>query len=85
MNYEAVDFFKYLFDKDASLGIDKKELDKGFADMNINLTEKEFNNLWKKMSNGKETIDFDSFKQFHDNYCKLSVPNNDTTVIQKNA
>ena len=85
MNFQAVDLFKFLFDKDASLAIDKKELAKGFADMNISLTEKELNSLWKKMSNGKESIDFDGFKQFHDNFCNLSVPNKEITETQSEA
>ena len=53
--------------------------------MNISLTEKELNSLWKKMSNGKESIDFDGFKQFHDNFCNLSVPNKEITETQSEA
>ena len=44
----AVDLFKSIFDKDASLGIDKNNLNKGFSNMGINLSENEKNNLWKK-------------------------------------
>ena len=77
---DAVDIFKYIFDKDASLGIDKKELDKGFANMGINLTENERNQVWKKMSGNKGSIDFASFKAFHDNYCLISIPSNENTI-----
>ena len=67
-SFDAVDLFKDIFDRDASLGIDKKELHVGFEKMGIILTEGELNKLWKNMSN-KGEIDFASFKKFHDNYC----------------
>ena len=67
-SFDAVDLFKDIFDRDASLGIDKKELHVGFEKMGISLTEGELNKLWKNMSN-KGEIDFASFKKFHDNYC----------------
>jgi len=44
-NYDAVDLFKDIFDKDASLGIDKKELQKGCEKMGIILTNNEFSNI----------------------------------------
>ena len=69
-NYDAVDLFKDIFDKDASLGIDKKELHRGFEKMGIILTDSEREKLWKKISGNKGVIDFSSFKIFHDNYCK---------------
>ena len=72
---DAVDIFKYIFDKDASLGIDKNELVRGFEKMGINLSENEKNNLWKKMAGNKASIDFESFKIFHDNYCISSKEN----------
>ena len=72
---DAVDIFKYIFDKDASLGIDKNELVRGFEKMGINLSENEKNNLWKKMAGNKGSIDFESFKIFHDNYCISSKEN----------
>ena len=72
---DAVDIFKYIFDKDASLGIDKNELVRGFEKMGINLSENEKNNLWKKMAGNKDSIDFESFKIFHDNYCISSKEN----------
>jgi len=67
-SFDAVDLFKDIFDRDASLGIDKKELHIGFEKMGIILTEGELNRLWKNMSN-KGEIDFASFKRFHDTYC----------------
>ena len=69
-NYDAVDLFKDIFDKDASLGIDKKELQKGCEKMGIILTNNERDNLWKKISGNKGFIDFSNFKSFYDNYCK---------------
>ena len=69
-NYDAVDLFKDIFDKDASLGIDKKELQKGCEKMGIILTNNERDNLWKKISGNKGFIDFPNFKSFYDNYCK---------------
>ena len=77
---EAVDIFKDIFDKDASLGIDKKELSIGFEKMGIILTETERNNLWKKMTNNIGNIDFASFKAFHDKYCLIPVQSNDNTM-----
>ncbi len=70
---EAVDIFKDIFDRDASLGIDKKELVVGFEKIGIILTETERNNLWKKMSGNKGSIDFAGFKKFHDEYCLVPV------------
>lgn len=88
-SFDAVDLFKDIFDRDASLGIDKKELHVGFGKMGIVLTEGELNRLWKNMSN-KGGIDFASFKKFHDNYClpfqqqsKRSV--NDNTNINQSG
>ncbi len=72
-NYDAVDLFKDIFDKDASLGIDKKELQKGCEKMGIILTNGERDNLWKKISGNKGSIDFASFKSFYDNYCKKEI------------
>ena len=69
-NVDAVDLFKDIFDKDASLGIDKKELHKGFEKMGIILTDGEREKLWKKISGNKGIIDFSSFKIFYENYCK---------------
>ena len=69
-NYDAVDLFKDIFDKDASLGIDKKELYKGCVKMGIKLTDSETDKLWKKISGNKGIIDFSSFKIFYENYCK---------------
>ena len=69
-NYDAVDLFKDIFDKDASLGIDKRELYKGCAKMGIHLTDNETDRLWKKISGNKGVIDFSSFKNFYENYCK---------------
>ena len=77
---EAVDIFKDIFDKDASLGIDKKELAIGFEKMGIILTDTERNNLWKKMTNNIGNIDFASFKAFHDKYCLVPVQSNDNTM-----
>ena len=74
---EAVNLFIHVFDKDASLGIDKKEMSEGFQKMGIILTEAEKNDIWKKMGGSKGTIDFASFKKFHDNYCKGPVENTD--------
>ena len=82
---DAVDIFKFIFDKDASLGIDKKELEKGFANMGIILTENERNHVWKKMSGNKGSIDFASFKAFHDNYCIMSIPSNENTIKSQEA
>ena len=76
----AADLFKFIFDKDASLGIDKNELSRGFSNMGINLTENEKNNLWKKMAGNKGLIDFASFKDFHDNYCLASIPSSENTM-----
>ena len=69
-NFDAVDLFKDIFDKDASLGIDKRELYKGCAKMGIHLTDNETDRLWKKISGNKGVIDFSSFKNFYENYCK---------------
>lgn len=78
---EAVDIFKYIFDKDASLGIDKKELELGFAKMGIELNDNEKNILWKKMSGNKGTIDFASFKAFHDSYCLIPISSNQNSIV----
>jgi Ca2+-binding EF-hand superfamily protein len=78
---EAVDLFKNIFDKDASLGIDKKELGIGFGKMGIELNENEKNNLWKKMGGSKGNIDFASFKAFHDNYCLIPNQSNQNTIV----
>jgi hypothetical protein len=78
---EAVDLFKNIFDKDASLGIDKKELGIGFGKMGIELNENEKNNLWKKMGGSKGNIDFASFKAFHDNYCLMPNQSNQNTIV----
>jgi Ca2+-binding EF-hand superfamily protein len=77
---EAVDIFKDIFDRDASLGIDKKELAVGFEKIGIILTENELNNLWKYMSGNKGSIDFASFKKFHDKYCLVQVDSKDRTI-----
>ena len=77
---EAVDIFKEIFDRDASLGIDKKELATGFEKIGIILTETELNNLWKYMSGNKGSIDFASFKKFHDQYCLVQVDSKDRTI-----
>ena len=48
--------------------------------MGINLTDNERNQVWKKMSGNKGSIDFASFKAFHDNYCLVSIPSNENTI-----
>ena len=78
---EAVDIFKYIFDKDASLGIDKKELGIGFAKMGIELNENEKNILWKKMGGNTGNIDFASFKAFHDSYCLIPISSNPNSMV----
>ena len=84
-NYsEAVDLFKNIFDKDASLGIDKDELFKGFKKMEIILNNKELDILWKKMSGNKGIIDFSSFKAFHENYCKIEIIKDDNNIENNN-
>ena len=72
-NFDAVDLFKDIFDKDASLGIDKRELHKGCEKMGIILSQGETDKLWKKISGNKGIIDFSSFKAFYDKYCKEEV------------
>jgi hypothetical protein len=47
--------------------------------MGIDLTEKEFNELWKKMVGNKEKVDFVNFKEFHDKYCVISSPSEGNT------
>ena len=85
-NYEAIDLFKDIFDKDASLGIDKKELQKGCEKMGIILTNGERENLWKKISGNKDFIDFANFKSFYDNYCKKEIieDNNNKAITGEN-
>ena len=78
---EAVDLFKNIFDKDASLGIDKKELGIGFSKMGIELNENEKSILWKKMGGSKGNIDFASFKAFHDNYCLIPNQSNPNSIV----
>ena len=82
---DAVDLFKDIFDKDASLGIDKKELSKGFKKMGITLTDGETEQLWKKISGNKGFIDFSSFKSFYDNYCKKEINENNLTGTQESG
>ena len=84
-NIDAVDLFKDIFDKDASLGIDKKELSKGFKKMEITLTDGERDLLWKKISGNKGFIDFSSFKSFYDNYCKKEINENNLTGTQESG
>ena len=72
-NFDAVDLFKDIFDKDASLGIDKRELHKGCEKMGIIMSNAETDKLWKKISGNKGIIDFSSFKSFYDKYCKEEV------------
>ena len=79
-DYDAVDLFKDIFDKDASLGIDKKELYKGFEKMGIRLNNNELDNLWKKISDKKDIIEFSDFKAFHDNYCKKPSKKKDNNI-----
>ena len=80
-NFDAVDLFKDIFDKDASLGIDKKELHKGFEKMGIILTDNERERLWKKISGNKGIIDFSSFKSFYENYCKEEKKEDNNTIM----
>ena len=80
-NFDAVDLFKDIFDKDASLGIDKKELHKGFEKMGIVLTDNERERLWKKISGNKGIIDFSSFKSFYENYCKEEKKEDNNTIM----
>ena len=81
---EAVDLFKNIFDKDASLGIDKKELGLGFNKMGIQLSDNERNILWSKMGGNKGNIDFASFKAFHDRYCLMPFQSNQNNTIVSN-
>ena len=83
MNYDAVDFFKNIFDKDASLGIDKKEWQRGFEKMGIKLPENEKEILWKNISGNQRFIDFASFKSFYDNYCKGEIKEDNISRISK--
>ena len=80
-NVDAVDLFKDIFDKDASLGIDKKELHKGFEKMGIILTDGEREKLWKKISGNKGIIDFSSFKTFYENYCKEEKKEDNNEIL----
>ena len=80
-NVDAVDLFKDIFDKDASLGIDKKELHKGFEKMKIILTDGEREKLWKKISGNKGIIDFSSFKTFYENYCKEEKKEDNNEIL----
>ena len=80
-NVDAVDLFKDIFDKDASLGIDKKELHKGFEKMGIILTDGEREKLWKKISGNKGIIDFSSFKIFYENYCKEEKKEDNNEIL----
>ena len=80
-NVDAVDLFKDIFDKDASLGIDKKELHKGFEKMEIILTDGEREKLWKKISGNKGIIDFSSFKTFYENYCKEEKKEDNNEIL----
>ena len=83
MNYDAVDFFKNIFDKDASLGIDKKEWQRGFEKMGIKLPENEKEILWKNISGNQRLIDFANFKSFYDNYCKEGIKEDNISRISK--
>ena len=77
--YDAVDLFKDIFDKDSSLGIDRSELFHGFQKMDIFLTDSEVSILWKKLVGGNKQIDFASFKRFHEEYC-LVPKNNENSM-----
>ena len=63
--------FKNL-DKDASLGIDKRELRLGYKRMGIELSDVELNKLWRELSPDNKNISFNRFKEFHD---KIFTPN----------
>ena len=63
--------FKNL-DKDASVGIDKRELRLGYKRMGIELSDSELNKLWRELSPDNKNISFTIFKEFHD---KIFMPN----------
>ena len=63
--------FKNL-DKDASVGIDKRELRLGYKRMGIELSDSELNKLWRELSPDNKNISFTRFKEFHD---KIFMPN----------